>query len=141
MSVSYFLDTNLYIYGLLASQNPSDQIKSERIKSLLSQCLSHGRIASLAQVLNETHFVMTRKFKLDEKEAFQRVQTGISEISDVMSISYQTYAVRQKYQLSYWDSMIVCSALESGCTILYSEDMHHGLIIKDQLQIFNPFSV
>lgn len=47
--------------------------------------------------------------------------------------------LRKSYNLSYWDSMIVSSALESGCTILYSEDMQSGQIVEKQLKIINPF--
>ena len=40
--------------------------------------------------------------------------------------------------LSFWDSLIVAIALENDCDTLYSEDMQHGLKIK-QLHIVNPF--
>jgi predicted nucleic acid-binding protein len=42
-------------------------------------------------------------------------------------------------KLILYDSMIVSSALESGCTVLYSEDMQHGQEIDTQLVISNPF--
>jgi predicted nucleic acid-binding protein len=35
--------------------------------------------------------------------------------------------------------MIVSSALQSGCSVLYSEDMQHGQEINDQLVVINPF--
>jgi predicted nucleic acid-binding protein len=44
-----------------------------------------------------------------------------------------------RYDLQLFDSIIVASALEAGCTILYTEDMHHGLIIEGTLSIINPF--
>ena len=47
-------------------------------------------------------------------------------------------SIRQDYHFSYWDSLIVVSALRSGCKMLYSEDMQHGLNIYNQLQIVNP---
>ena len=37
------------------------------------------------------------------------------------------------------DSLIVATALENGCTILYSEDMQHEQIIEKQIKIINPF--
>jgi predicted nucleic acid-binding protein len=45
----------------------------------------------------------------------------------------------ERYQLSVYDAMIVASALVAGCNRLYSEDMQHGLVIEDQLQVVNPF--
>ena len=47
--------------------------------------------------------------------------------------------IRSKYQYSYYDSLIIATALESKCNILYSEDMHHGQIIENSLKIINPF--
>ena len=47
--------------------------------------------------------------------------------------------LREAYSLSYWDSLIVATALEAGAAILYSEDMQDGLWINAQLQIINPF--
>jgi predicted nucleic acid-binding protein len=38
-----------------------------------------------------------------------------------------------------FDSIIVASALEAGCDILYSEDMQHGQVIEGRLTIQNPF--
>ncbi|AOC54321.1 MAG: hypothetical protein IM503_05940 [Microcystis sp. M069S2] len=40
----------------------------------------------------------------------------------------------------FFDSLILASALEAGCQILYSEDLQHGQRIENQLMIINPFS-
>ena len=40
---------------------------------------------------------------------------------------------------SFWDSLIIASALEANCQQLYSEDMQHGQLIAGRLQILNPF--
>lgn len=47
--------------------------------------------------------------------------------------------IKKRYKFSYWDSLIIASALENNCAILYSEDMQHGQIIEDRLTIVNPF--
>jgi predicted nucleic acid-binding protein len=47
--------------------------------------------------------------------------------------------LRERYSLSYWDSMICSAALESNCETLLTEDMQHGLLIEDRLKIVNPF--
>ncbi len=44
-----------------------------------------------------------------------------------------------KYQYNYYDCLIIASALENGCAILYSEDMQHKQIIDKKLLILNPF--
>ena len=40
----------------------------------------------------------------------------------------------------FFDSLILASALEAGCQILHSEDLHDGQRIENQLMIINPFS-
>ena len=40
---------------------------------------------------------------------------------------------------SFWDSLIIKSALENGCETLYSEDMQHGQLIDNRLTVINPF--
>ena len=47
--------------------------------------------------------------------------------------------LRTQYSFSFWDSLIVASALASEANILYSEDMQDGLIISNQLTLINPF--
>ena len=47
-------------------------------------------------------------------------------------------AIAERYGLSVYDAMIVASAVLSGCTTLWSEDMQHGAVI-DGVRIMNPF--
>jgi predicted nucleic acid-binding protein len=53
-------------------------------------------------------------------------------------ILFLASSLRGKYSFSFWDSMIVSSALNCGCTILASEDMRDGLKI-DNMTIQNIF--
>ncbi len=46
--------------------------------------------------------------------------------------------IRARYGFSFYDSLIVAAALESGCTRIYSEDLQHGQQIEG-LIIENPF--
>jgi predicted nucleic acid-binding protein len=44
-----------------------------------------------------------------------------------------------RYDFQLFDSIIVAGALEANCSILYSEDMQHGLLVENKLEIVNPF--
>jgi predicted nucleic acid-binding protein len=44
-----------------------------------------------------------------------------------------------RYDLQIFDSIIIASALEADCDILYSEDIYNGMEIESQLTIVNPF--
>jgi predicted nucleic acid-binding protein len=39
----------------------------------------------------------------------------------------------------FYDSLIISSAIEEKCNILFSEDMHNGTVIDQTLLIVNPF--
>ena len=47
--------------------------------------------------------------------------------------------LRQQYSFSFWDSLIIASALEVGVTLLYSEDMQDGILVAGTLEIINLF--
>lgn len=51
----------------------------------------------------------------------------------------QAININAKYGYSYWDSLILATALVSNCAAVYSEDMHHDQLIEDKLRIVNPF--
>jgi predicted nucleic acid-binding protein len=48
--------------------------------------------------------------------------------------------LRQRYSLSFWDSLIITAAIEAGASILHTEDMQHGLLVDGKLTIVNPFA-
>ncbi len=62
---------------------------------------------------------------------------------DPLSITIDTHgealAIAERYGYRIYDALIVASALEARCTILYSEDMQDGQVIEKQLTIRNPF--
>jgi len=98
-------------------------------------------ILTSIQVINEFHYVCLRKYFLPEDEIISMVN-GIISIANIKNTSLNTYKeaieLRKKYKFSFWDSLIVASAIENKCDVLYSEDMHHNLKIK-KLKIINPF--
>jgi len=65
---------------------------------------------------------------------------SLSQHKFVMSITVlQSFEIKNRYSFSYWDSLILSSALENGCDVIYSEDMHDGQLIDGVLRIVNPF--
>ena len=49
-------------------------------------------------------------------------------------------ALAERYGFSVYDAMIVAAALIAGCTTLWTEDMHTGLLVEGQLRLVNPFA-
>lgn len=128
-----FIDTNVVLYLL------DDGLKADRSEALLAQ----GPLISV-QVLNETMANCRRKAGLswDETGIFL---SGIQAVcSSVESLTVQTHevgrALAERYGFSVYDALIVASALIAGCTTLFTEDMHDGLLVEDQLRLVNPFA-
>jgi len=141
-----FLDTNIFIYALT---EPKEKNKEEDLQKravslkLLAKLFNEKDIVISVQILNELHFNMLRKFKLDDDLVIKSIEENVFAIALVEDLKVQTYTkasqIRKKYTISYWDSLVVASALESGCSTLYSEDMHNNLVIENSLTIINPF--
>ena len=84
---------------------------------------------------------MLKKLHFSNKEiekfiASCYVQYNIIDFSKEIFI--KASQIRDKYTISYYDSLILSSAITSQCTILYSEDMQHNQKIET-LTIVNPF--
>ena len=145
MTAKAFIDTNLYIYALIESPNAEDAPKRIAAASFFEVLLKSQTLITSVQVLNELHSNLIKKFKLDDSTAFQIIEQNIIPITLVKSLNYQTYQkayqLRTQYSVSYWDSLIIASALENDCSTLYSEDMQHQLIIENKLCIINPLKI
>jgi predicted nucleic acid-binding protein len=48
-------------------------------------------------------------------------------------------AIAERYQLSFFDALMVAVGLTADCGVLWSEDMQDGLVIEGKLRIRNPF--
>lgn len=138
-----FIDTNIWLYALTIPKDGKDLVKRESAIDVLKKLVASVDIVVSAQVVNELHWNLLKKFCIDDVLASTIVQKNIEPISVIKELSYLSYrtaaGLRRKYSLSFWDSLIVSSALEGACKTLYSEDMQHGLTVNDQLVIINPF--
>lgn len=56
-----------------------------------------------------------------------------------IALNFEARGIAERYQLSFYDALIVAAALAAGCDTLFSEDMHDGLVIEGRLTIRNPF--
>lgn len=127
-----FFDTNVLLYLLSA-----DTQKADRAESVVK----NGGIVSV-QVLNELANVMRRKLAMPWQEVTEVLQLirALCQIEPLTAaIHDRGLQLAERYQLSVYDAMIVAAALVAGCELLYSEDMHDGLLVDEQLRICNPF--
>jgi predicted nucleic acid-binding protein len=83
-----------------------------------------------------------RPSMLDSKEISLLIDEFF-KVFTVKTITQQTIqnalSLRDKYHYSYFDCLMLSSALLSDCSILYSEDMHHSHTLENTLKIIDPF--
>ena len=136
---SQFLDTNvlLYAYDLTAGQ------RHTRASELVLQLArAHEAVVSV-QVMQEFYVNAVSKIAqpltyeqvLPRLEAFSRWYVHSPLPADVVVAT----RLAHRYQLSFWDSMVVLSAIRMKCEVLWTEDLNHGQIIEG-VEIRNPFA-
>jgi len=133
MSDKAFFDTNVFVYAII-----QDDPRSDHAEELIAQ----GGTVSV-QVLSEFAAVARRKTKMPWVE-IRRALDGIKALCpDPLPITLDTHGealtIAERYGYRIYDALIVASALEARCTILYSEDMQDGQVIDGGLTIRNPF--
>ena len=141
MKDKIFIDTNIFVYAVLKPRNKLDEKKHFQANALLSNIRELNVVVSV-QVINEFYNSLL-KHGVDDK----KIQKKLYQIIDVvlvvpltLDIVMKSWSIKTKYKFSYWDSLIIASALENNCSILYTEDMQNGQVIEGRLKIVNPFN-
>ena len=129
------LDTNILIY--------SHFLDDKNKRTISRELLSKYPFVS-AQVISEYLNVMKRLLKSTvTKEDLMDLCSEWMLMCTVQPITIPTIQSAKnliiRYNLQIFDSIIIASALEAGCEVLYSEDMQHNLRVEKQLTIINPF--
>jgi predicted nucleic acid-binding protein len=133
-----FVDSNILVYAYDLAQGE----KHTQAKALLLSLWESGLGCASIQVLQEFYVNVTRKskFPLSTEQAAQVIQ-DFSDwsihrpgIKDVVS----AIGLHQRYEISFWDAMILQSARHSGCGILWSEDLSDSQDYGG-VKVLNPF--
>ncbi|NJL77867.1 MAG: PIN domain-containing protein [Richelia sp. SM2_1_7] len=93
------------------------------------------------QVINEVCSVLKRKASFTELQIKQVIESFYSRVAVVeldSQILIHATELRTRYSFSFWDGLIVASALSVNTDIIYSEDMQDSLLIEGKITIINP---
>jgi predicted nucleic acid-binding protein len=133
-----FVDTNVLLYAYDASS-----VERHRRAMDLVGRLGRNRTGAISvQVLQEFYVnavseIAVRLTPSDARRrlnAFSRWTVHSPAVADVIAAT----AISEDHQLSFWDAMIIRSASEIGCPILWTGDLSHGQVISG-VEIVNPF--
>jgi predicted nucleic acid-binding protein len=131
-----FVDTNLWIYLY------SDDAKQGNIQRVLDRHFQNVYVST--QVLGETYHVLTRKSLKSKEEAktiIMDLATNFNVLDVLLSTVMKAIDFGILYGYSYWDTLIIATALGGGCTVLFTEDMQNNQVIEKKLKIVNPFEL
>ena len=131
-----FVDTNILVY----SHDLSAGFKRERSRELLTRLFDESTGALSMQVLTEFYSVVSKRLGMSSDRA-EEVLSALSlwqihrpEFADLM----RAIELQRRYRISWWDALIVNSALQMGAGILWSEDLGDGQRYGS-LVVRNPF--
>jgi predicted nucleic acid-binding protein len=136
----FFIDTNIFVYALLASE----PLKKQRAVQLLEQALATHNGCISYQVIQEFANVATRKFAkrftADECQQFiDAAMQPLNRVSSSTELVHAALALQSSTGYSFYDSHILASALQSGASVVFSEDLQHNQLVGGTLRIVNPF--
>ena len=130
-----FIDTNVFFY--LYSLDEAEK------RSKAAKVLNTYECITSTQVLNELCNIFIKKMKLP----IEAVKTVIHEICsscDIVEVNRDTIEqalkLHNKYKYSYYDCLVLSSALSSNCKIIFTEDLHDTHIINNRLTVVNILS-
>jgi predicted nucleic acid-binding protein len=135
----FFLDTNVFVYGLL----DSTPFKKHRAIQLIETALGSHEGCVSYQVVQEFANVAVKKFakRFSPSDAQLFIEAALHPLNRVPSSAAlvdAALALQEDTAYSFYDCLIIASAQEAGCDTLYTEDLQHNQLIG-KLRIVNPF--
>ncbi|MDR0945749.1 MAG: PIN domain-containing protein [Bifidobacteriaceae bacterium] len=138
MSADIFLDSNIFIYAIDSSA-PAKQSVARRV-------IAEKRYAISTQVLGEFYVNATRKIPvpLDHAVAVAEANrwcqlAAVPVVPIDKSLVNAAFEIQSRWQLSYWDALVIAAASKAACPVLLSEDLNAGETIAG-VTITNPFA-
>jgi len=133
-----FLDTNILVYA----HDVSAKHKHEVARNIMSELWRQRRGVLSTQVLQEFFYVATSKIRQllnaqNAKEVIKFLLKWDIVVNNGSTI-LDAIDIHQEHKFSFWDSMIIASAVKGGTAELLSEDFSDGQIING-VAIRNPF--
>ena len=134
MSGRIFVDTNILVYFISNEKKKKLRardiiftsedviVSSQVISEFISVCFSKKLLKTDDVTAVTNHFLEALSFVTVEKSTIKKA-----------------LQVKKNHLYSFWDSLVIASALENNCSILYTEDLQEGQVIDGKLTIINPF--
>lgn len=139
MTDKAFVDTNILIYAYDTEAQEKHVVCKEKVRELWD----NGQGVISTQVMQEFYVNVTKKIpapiSLDHaRRIISNYQAWQVELISPRLVGFAS-EIQERNQLSFWDALIVATAVQGNVTKLLSEDLNSGQVIED-IEILNPFS-
>jgi len=139
MTVKAFVDTNILVYAY----DRGAEDRHEKALSLIERLWQKGNGMLSTQVLQEFYVNVRRKAQrpitAEQARALISDYLAWDPIVNDGAAMLEAIDLEKRYQLSFWDSLIVAAAQKGGASIIYSEDFNHGQKFGS-VEVLNPFT-
>jgi predicted nucleic acid-binding protein len=131
-----FFDTNILVYA----DDTASPAKQRRALDLITEHRRARTGVVSMQILQEYFVTVTQKLHVEAAIARRKVEllaefdVAAPDVADILA----SIDLHRLHGFSLWDALVIRSAKQSGCSVLFSEDMQSGRAIEG-LQILNPF--
>lgn len=138
MSARIFVDTNVLAY-LFDDSEPKKKATARR--RLESAHAEHELVLS-TQVLQELYVALTRgaapiaTHEIAERAVREAARWTLVQVDLALVLS--AIEARARHHISFWDALVVCAAVQAGCSTLLTEDMNDGQVF-DGVRVESPF--
>jgi predicted nucleic acid-binding protein len=136
MTARSFFDTNVLIYA----DDKAAPAKQRRALDLVAEHRRAGTGVVSLQILQEYFVTITRKLGVQPRIARRKVEllaefdVAATDITDILA----AIDLHFLHGFSFWDALVMRSAMQAGCSVLLTEDMQETREI-DGVRIVNPF--
>jgi predicted nucleic acid-binding protein len=132
MNDKAFVDSNVILYLMSEDETKANQ----------AEAVMKNQVTVSVQVVNEVTSVAHKKLGC----SWDQIEEFLANIASICFVEALTIEIHQRarfmaerYQLAFYDALIVASAVAAECTTLYTEDIQDGLLIEGTLKLCNPF--
>lgn len=136
MTATIFVDTNVLIYAL----DPADPKKQQAAQAWRTNLWDRQKGRVSFQVLQEFYAKVTQKWPAAGAEARAEVRDLLAwrPVLVDADLLERGWKIQDRYQLSFWDALIVAAAKSIACGYLLTEDLQAGQDL-DGVVVVNPF--
>ena len=133
-----FFDTNILVYA----HDQRDPAKRKLALDLYANAIARGTVVVSAQVLGEFFNTVTRRIPnpISVEEAGEVISlfSMLTVVALDLALVQRAVFTCRRYEVSYWDALIIAAADRAGCARIISEDLnpgqsYHGVVVV------NPF--